>query len=76
MFVKKWNLGHILFISVHSLINSKSNELPQSLGRLYMQEYFLVFNWADFPKLNVDISDDNNYKTAEQDSGTYSRYFQ
>ena len=34
MFVKKWNLGRILFIFIHSLTNSKSNELPQSLGCL------------------------------------------
>ena len=33
-FVKKWNLGRILFIFLHSLINSKSNELPQRLGSL------------------------------------------
>ena len=34
IFVKKSNLGRILFIFIHFLINSKSNELPQSLGRL------------------------------------------
>ena len=29
-FVKtKWNLGRNLYIFIHSLINSKSNELPQ-----------------------------------------------
>ena len=27
---KKWNLGRNLYIFIHSLINSKSNELPQS----------------------------------------------
>ena len=26
---KKWNLGRNLYIFIHSLINSKSNELPQ-----------------------------------------------
>ena len=33
-FYELWNLGRILFIFVHPLINSKSNELPQSLGCL------------------------------------------
>ena len=32
--VKKWNLRRILLIFIHSLIKSKSNELPQSLGGL------------------------------------------
>ena len=27
---KKWNLGRNLYIFIHSLINSKSRELPQS----------------------------------------------
>ena len=34
-FCQNWNLGRILFIFIHSLINSKSNELPQSLGCLW-----------------------------------------
>ena len=34
IFVKKWNLRRILLIFIHSLIKSKSNELPQSLGGL------------------------------------------
>ena len=33
-FVKKMNLGRIWFIIIHSFINSKSNEFPQSLGRI------------------------------------------
>ena len=33
---KKWNLGRILFIFIHSLINSLSNnKLPQSLGCMW-----------------------------------------
>ena len=28
-FVKKWNLGRNLYIFIHPLISSKSNELPQ-----------------------------------------------
>ena len=33
--IEKRNLGHILLIFIHSLVNSKSNELPQSLGCLW-----------------------------------------
>ena len=41
IFVEKWNLGRILFIFIHSLINSKSNELPQSLGYLCFYRKFI-----------------------------------
>ena len=34
IFVKKWNLGRILFIFIHSLIDSKSDDPSESLGRL------------------------------------------
>ena len=38
IFVQKWNLERILFIFIHSLINSKSNERPQSLGGLRLKQ--------------------------------------
>ena len=38
IFVQKWNLERILFIFKHSLINSKSNERPQSLGGLRLKQ--------------------------------------
>ena len=38
IFVQKWNLERILFIFIHSLINSKSNELPQNLGGLWLKQ--------------------------------------
>ena len=71
-FVKKRNLGRILFIVIHSLINSKSNELPQSLGGLWslrcrfgleFGKQTAAWRWLrgpDFPanemKSNKDIS--------------------
>ena len=38
IFVQKWNSGRILFIFIKSLINSKSNELPQCLGGLWLKQ--------------------------------------
>ena len=38
IFAQNWNLRSILFIFINSLINSKSNEVPQTLGCLWNRE--------------------------------------
>ena len=46
IFFQNWNLRRILFIFIHSLINSKSNELPQSLGCLWNSEPSKIYIFA------------------------------
>ena len=47
IFVQNRNLGSILSIFIHSLINSKSNELPQRLGCLWLFGHSWIRAWMN-----------------------------